>query len=464
MKKFLSGDFLLDNRVAIELYNAAEKMPIIDYHCHLNPAEIANDRRYENITQVWLGGDHYKWRAMRGCGINEELITGNADDFDKFKAWAGAVPYLIGNPLLHWTYLELVRYFGIDKEINAANAKYIWDAANEKIASPEFSARGLIKKSNVEVICTTDDPFDDLKFHLAIANDDTFATKVLPAYRTDNLINIHKDTFMPYMDKIKSVMGKLPSDIAELKQMLVSRMDMFAEYGCRFADQSVDTVPCAPADEKTVNNIFKKKLNGEGLTQTEADQYRMHMMVFLGEEYSKRNWVMQLHMSVMRNNNTLMFNRKGGDMGFDSINDPNVAEPLSRFLDALAVNERLPKTILYTLNPKDNYVLGAMLGNFQESGSISKMQFGSAWWFNDHKDGMELQLRTLANLGVLSKFVGMLTDSRSFLSYARHEYFRRIMCNVIGTWVENGEYPYNMELLTGIVEDISYGNIKKYMA
>ncbi len=463
MKKFLDGDFLLDNRVAIELYNAASKMPIIDYHCHLSPAEIANDRRYDNITQVWLGGDHYKWRAMRSCGIDEELITGKADDFEKFKAWAGTVPYLIGNPLLHWTYLELVRYFGINKEINAENARYIWDAANEKIASPEFSARGLITKSNVEMLCTTDDPFDDLKNHAAIAADGSFKTTVLPAFRTDNLININKPSFMPYMDKIKSVTGKIPEDIAELKAMLTARLDLFENFGCKFADLGLDVVPFAPIDEELADAAFKKKLNGEELTQYEMDCYKAYIMAFLGEEYAKRNWIMQLHISALRNNNTFMFNKLGPDTGFDSIHDANVAEPLSRFLDALAVKEKLPKTILYTLNPKDNYVLGTMLGNFQGSGAVSKIQFGSAWWFNDHKDGMELQMRTLANLGALSKFVGMLTDSRSFLSYTRHEYFRRIMCNIIGTWVENGEYPYNKELLKQIACDISYNNVKKYM-
>ena len=463
MKKFLGEDFLLDNDTAKELFFHAGKMPIIDYHCHLNPEEIALDRRYDNISQVWLGADHYKWRAMRGCGIDEKLITGDADDYDKFRAWASVVPYLIGNPLFHWTYLELKRYFDIDKEICPQNAKYIWDATNEKISSPDFSARGLIKKSNVELICTTDDPFDSLEYHAALAKDDSFATRVLPAFRTDNLINIHKDTFIPYMNKIKGAMGKAPSDIKELKEMLLKRIEFFDSLGCRFADQSVDTVPYSPCDEKAADLIFRKKLNGEKLTSYEVDCYRTHMMLFLGEEYAKKNWVMQLHMSVMRNNNSLMFSKIGADTGFDSINDPDVAQPLSRLLDALAVKELLPKTVLYALNPKDNYVLCSMLGNFQAKGEISKMQFGSAWWFNDHKDGMELQLKTLANMGVLSKFIGMLTDSRSFLSYTRHEYFRRILCNVMGTWVENGEYPYNRELLIKMAEDISYRNIKKYM-
>ena len=463
MKKFLDDNFMLDNKVAEELFSYASKMPIIDYHCHLSPEEIASDRRYDNITQVWLGADRYKWRAMRWLGTDEKFITGDADDYDKFRAWTEVVPQLIGNPLFHWTYLELKRYFDIDKEICPQNAKYIWDAANEKIASPGFSARSLIKASNVEVICTTDDPFDTLEYHGAVAKDASFATKVLPAFRTDNLINIHKDTFIPYMDKIKNCERKVPSDIAELKQMLVKRMDLFDSMGCRFADQSVDTVPYRPCDEDFADEILHRKLDGKQITTYEADCYRTHMMLFLGEEYAKRNWAMQLHISVMRNNNSRMFASIGADAGFDSINDPNIAEPLSRLLDALDKNDMLPKTVLYALNPKDNYVLCSMLGNFQSKGCVPKMQFGSAWWFNDHRDGMELQIKTLANIGVLSGFIGMLTDSRSFLSYTRHEYFRRILCNVMGTWVENGEYPYNKEMLIKMVEDVSYRNIKKYM-
>ncbi len=463
MKKFMSDDFLLDNSVSQKLYAAAEKMPIIDYHCHLDPKEIAGDKRFDNIFRMWLGADHYKWRAMRGFGIDEKFITGDADDFDKFKAWVGVVPYLIGNPLFHWTYLELKRYFDIDDTICEKNAKYIWDKANEKIASPEFSAVGLIKKSNVELICTTDDPFDHLVSHESIANNPSILTTVLPTFRTDNIINIQKPQFMPYMERIAATMGRTPADLAELKADILNRLDYFQANGCRVSDVGLDIVPYASCNEEDADNAFKKKLNGEALSEQEIMCYQFHMLVFLGKEYARRGWVMQMHISTMRNNNTLMFNKIGGDMGFDSINDGPVAVPLSRLLDAMAQSDELPKTVLYYLNPKDIYVLGAMLGNFQSKGDVSKIQLGSAWWFNDHKDGMEQQMRALGNLGVLPKFVGMLTDSRSFLSYTRHEYFRRIMCNIIGTWVENGEYPCDMETLEKIVCDISYNNIKKYI-
>ena len=463
MKKFMADDFLLETDVAREIYSFAEKMPIIDYHCHLDPKEIAEDRRFENIAQMWLGADHYKWRAMRGFGIDEKLITGDADDFDKFNAWVSAVPYLIGNPLFHWTYLELKRYFDIDVTVNEKNAKYIWDKANERIASPEFSAVGLIKKSNVELICTTDDPFDPLDHHCAIAASPEIPAKVLPTFRTDNIINIQKDGYPKYIEKITSVMGAVPDDIEALKNAILQRMELFAKAGCRVSDVGLDTVPYAVVSEEAANSAYKKRLSGETLSEAEVYAYQTYMFVWLGKQYAKRDWVMQVHISVMRNNNTLMFNKIGPDRGFDSINDGNLAVPLSRLLDAMAVTDELPKTVLYYLNPKDIYVLGTMLGNFQSGNGVSKIQLGSAWWFNDHKDGMENQLKTLANLGVLPKFVGMLTDSRSFLSYARHEYFRRILCNVIGNWVENGEYPYDIETLEKIVCDISYNNIKEYI-
>ena len=462
MRKFMDDDFLLETATARALYERAGKMPIIDYHCHLDPKDIAEDRRFENIAQMWLGADHYKWRAMRACGIDEKLITGDRDDFDKFKAWAGAVPYLIGNPLFHWTYLELKRYFDIEDIVCEKNARLIWDKANERIASPEFSARGLIKKSKVELICTTDDPYDPLTHHEAIARDESFDTRVLPTFRTDNIINIQKPTFMSYMGKIGSVDAEI-KDIDGLEESILRRMKLFEACGCRVSDVGLDIVPTATVDKAAADLALKKRLAGEGLTDGEIMSYQAYMLVFLGKEYAKRGWIMQMHISTMRNNNTYMLQRVGVDAGFDSINDGAVAMGLSRILDGMAKDGLLPKTVLYYLNPKDIYVLASMAGNFQAEGISSKIQLGSAWWFNDHKDGMELQLKILASLGVLPGFVGMLTDSRSFLSYARHEYFRRILCNVLGGWVENGEYPDDMDMLGRIAEDISYNNIKKYI-
>ncbi len=467
MKDFMDENFILTNKTAKALFDSTGSLPIIDYHCHLNPAQISEDKHFRNISEAWLAGDHYKWRAMRSFGIDEKFITGNADDKDKFRAWAKVVPYLIGNPLLHWTYLELRRYFGINEIICEKNADYIWDKANERISSPEFSARGLIRRSNVELICTTDDPYDDLRYHKSMANDKTMTAKVLPAFRPDKVINIDLPSFMPYLEKIKSIEGKLPSGIEELKKMLLGRLDFFEKAGCKVSDHGLEIVPSAASfrftSDEAADKVYRKALRGEALTEAEVDCWKACLLLFFGREYAKRGWVMQLHMSALRNNNTFMFNKVGVDAGFDSINDREIAAHISCFLDMLAKDELLPKTILYSLNPKDNYVLGAMIGNFQTGGEISKMQFGSAWWFNDNKDGMEEQMKTLANLGALSKFVGMLTDSRSFLSYTRHEYFRRIMCNILGTWAENGEYPYDMDMLEQIAGDISYYNIKKYI-
>lgn len=400
----INDDFMLKNEMAKKLYNYVKDLPIIDYHCHISPKMIADDYRFVDAYELFLGGDHYKWRQMRSNGIDERFITGDADNYEKWLCFAKTMPKLIGNPLYHWTHLELKRYFGIDLILNEKNAKEIWDSVNEKLKLPEFSVKNLIRKSNVEVICTTDNPYDSLEYHKKLKD---FETKVIPAFRPD-LYNIKDD--------------------------ITERMDYFHENGCRLSDHAID------------------EINDE-LIET---------MVFLGKEYAKRGWTMQLHVGALRNNNTRMFEKLGADTGFDSVNDFEIAKGISKLLNELDKVNMLPKTILYCLNPKDNYVLGTMLGNFQGTEAKGKIQFGSGWWFNDNRDGMEEQMKTLANLGCFGTFIGMLTDSRSFVSYTRHEYFRRIMCNLVGKWVEDGEYPDDMDALIEIVEGISYRNAKEY--
>ena len=404
---FINDNFMLKTKTAQELYEHVKDLPIIDYHCHISPKMIAENYQFKNAFELFLGGDHYKWRQMRTNGIDERYITGDADDFDKWMAFAKTMPLLIGNPLYHWTHLELERYFDIDETLNENTAKAIWDKINACLATEEYRVQGLIKMSNVETICTTDAPYDTLEYHRAIKAIEGFDTKVIPAFRPD--------------------LAKINSDFPE-------RLDFFHENGCRLSDHAVDSM-----DDETIEKL-----------------------IYLGEEYAKRGWVWQLHIGALRNNNTRMFEKLGPDTGFDSVNDFQIAEGLSRILNGLDKKDMLPKTILYTLNPKDNYVLGTMLGNFQGGGVAGKIQFGSGWWFNDQRDGMESQMRALANLGMIARFVGMLTDSRSFVSYTRHEYFRRIMCNLLGKWVEDGEYPADMETLKKIAADISYYNAKGY--
>lgn len=402
----INDNFMIYNDIGKHLYHSyAKDLPIIDYHCHLSPEQIARDYHFKNAYVLFLGGDHYKWRLMRSNGISEEYITGNADDYEKWLAFAKTLPYAIGNPMYHWTHLELKRYFNIDDVLCENTAKKIWDKVNECLKKPEYSAQGLIRMSNVEIICTTDNPYDDLRYHKELED---FSTKILPTFRPD-------------------INGDIKSDITD-------RMDYFAENGCKLSDHSIDKM-----DDDTIEKI-----------------------IFLGKEYAKRGWTMQLHIGAMRNNNTRMFNQLGADTGFDSINDFKIAKGVSKILNELEKKDMLPKTILYTLNPKDNYVLGAMLGNFQKAPVPGKIQFGSGWWFNDNRDGMESQMQALANLGLLGRFVGMLTDSRSFVSYPRHEYFRRILCNLIGGWIEKGEYPNNEEALKKIIEGICYDNAKNY--
>lgn len=472
MKTFINDDFLLKTATARTLYHEfAKTMPIIDYHCHLSPKEIADDKAYKNIAEIWLHGDHYKWRAMRSYGIAEEYITGDRSDKEKFTAFAKIMPYLVGNPLYHWCHLELKRYFDIDMTLCKSNAEVIWDLANKRIVENNISAKSLITGSDVEVLCTTDDPTDDLAYHKKIKTDLEFNTKVLPTFRPDKAINIERDTFLPWIKGLEAIVGYQVNSLEKLLGALEARMDYFHANGCRLADHALDQVEYLDIDQRGLSEqernrfaqeVFQKALVGKFINQKEKNIFKSVLVDFCGKAYHNRGWVMQLHIGALRNNNRRMYHKLGADIGFDSIDDNVFAEKLSCLLGDLDITNELPKTIIYTLNPSFNYVVGTMIGNFQGNEIKGKMQFGSGWWFNDQKDGMVDQLKSLANLGVLSSFVGMLTDSRSFLSYTRHEYFRRILCNYLGDMVEDGEYPRDMEVLGEIVRDISYYNAKQY--
>lgn len=463
MKTFMDQNFLLSNKTAENLYhNYAKDMPILDYHCHLNPKEIAENKKYRNITELWLGGDHYKWRALRSNGIDEKYITGDADDKEKFLKWAKTMPACIGNPLYHWTHLELKRFFGIEKLLSEDTAEEIWEKCNKMLESNDFSARALINRSNVKLICTTDDPIDNLEHHIALSKDNSFNAKVLPTFRPDKAINIEKEGFKEWIIKLAAVSEVNINDLEGLKKALLQRLDFFHEVGCILSDHALEPVVFKIAAESEVSDIFEKALNGSFLNDEEIQKYKTNLILFLGREYSRRNWIMQLHIGTIRNNSKRMMKLLGPDTGFDAICDYTFAEALSKTLNLLDETDELPKTILYCLNPRDNEVLGTIIGCFQGGGIPGKIQFGSGWWFNDQKDGMIRQMVALANLGLLSRFVGMLTDSRSFLSYTRHEYFRRILCNLIGEWVENGEAPNDMNLLGKMVQDICYNNALNY--
>ncbi len=464
MKEFMDKDFLLETETAKKLFHEyAAVTPILDYHCHINPREIAEDRKFDNITQVWLGGDHYKWRFMRSCGVEEKYITGDASDYDKFIKWAECLGKAIGNPLFHWSHLELQRYFDYHGVLNRKTADEVWNICNAKLKEPSMSARNIVLRSNVTLICTTDDPIDNLEWHQKIANDDTFPVKVLPAWRPDKAMYIEKPDYLDYLDKLAEAAGmKYITTFAHLKEALVKRMEFFASMGCTVSDHGMNYVMYDPASDDELEAIFLKRLNHMILTHDEEMKFKTAFMVFLGREYSRLNWTMQLHYGVKRDNNTAMYNKIGPDTGFDCISNNAPSTQLADFLNALALTDELPKTVIYSLNPNDNPTIGTIIGCFQDSSATAKVQQGSAWWFNDHKRGMQDQMISLANLGNLSGFVGMLTDSRSFLSYTRHEYFRRILCNLIGNWVENGEFPADMETLSEIVTDISYNNAKRY--
>lgn len=459
----MDENFLLSTETAQRLFHSyAETMPVLDYHCHISPEEIATDRRFENITQVWLGGDHYKWRFMRSCGVDEAYITGNASDRDKFFKWAEVLGKAIGNPLYHWSHLELQRYFDYHKPLNQNTASEVWELCNKKLAEKDMSARGLIRKSNVTLICTTDDPIDSLCYHKAIAEDQSFSVQVLPAWRPDRSIAIEKPDFAAYMEQLSSVSHIEINSFPALCKALKVRLDFFDSMGCVVSDHGLDYVMYAPATEQQADMILKKRLSGAALSQEEILQFKTMLLLFLGREYARRGWVMQLHYGVKRNNNTRLFQAIGADTGYDCIGDQAPAGELADFLNALECTNELPKTILYSLSPNDNAAIETIMGCFQNSQAVSKLQHGSAWWFNDHRPGMEAHLRSLASLGNLSGFVGMLTDSRSFLSYTRHEYFRRILCEYIGTLVENGEFADDEQILSDLVKDISYRNAVAY--
>jgi len=458
----INDDFLLKSDTAKRLYEAAKDMPIIDYHCHIDPREIYENRRFDNITQVWLGGDHYKWRLMRSNGVTEDEITGDADDYTKFLRFAEMLPKAIGNPMYHWCHLELNRFFGYDGVLNGDTARGVYDLCNKKLRQDGMTVRAIIEKSNVKMIGTTDDPADDLKWHKLLTEDKSFKTAVCPTFRPDKAVNIDKDGFADYIKKLSAAAEIDIKTVSDVKAALEKRLDYFCSLGCRATDHGLDYVVYEPASEESVNEIFKRALRGEKISQLEADRYKTELMLFLGEKIAEKGIVMQLHYGAQRNTNTVMFNKLGADTGFDCISVKNCGEALTGFLNALNVKGKLPKTIIYSLNPNDNELIDTVLGCFQGTEAQGKIQHGSAWWFGDTKSGMEAQLKSLANLSLLGNFVGMLTDSRSFLSYTRHEYFRRTLCNLLGEWVENGEYPDDKITLETIVKDISYNNAKKY--
>lgn len=468
MSRFMTEDFLLRNSTARILYHQyAAAMPIYDFHCHLSPREIAEDRQFDNLGQIWLEGDHYKWRAMRSAGVAEALITGKeTSDYEKYLAWANVVPKTLGNPLYHWTHLELRRPFGIvDCLFGPDTAESIWQRGNEKLATREYSARGIMRQMAVRMVGTTDDPVDSLCYHRQIADDESIDIDVAPSWRPDKVFKIELDGFVDYLQQLESVADISIQRFVDLQQALIKRLDHFAAHGCRASDHGIEHLRFAPVpDDVTLDNILTKRLSGKSLSEEEIAQFSTAILVWLGGQYAARGWVMQLHIGAIRNNNTRMFRLLGADSGFDSIGDNQISWPLSRLLDSMDVNEQLPKTILYGLNPKDNEVLATMMGNFQAPGIAGKIQFGSGWWFNDQKDGMLRQLTQYSQLGLLSQFVGMLTDSRSFLSYTRHEYFRRLLCNLIGQWVEDGEIPDDESLLGSMIQDICFNNAQRYFA
>lgn len=458
----MDDDFLLATETARHLYHEyAEKLPIIDYHCHLSPREIYEDVHFDNITRVWLGADHYKWRQMRSNGVEEKYITGDASDREKFQKWAETLEVAIGNPLYHWSHLELKKYFGYEGHLCADTAEEVWNLCNEKLAQPDMSARNLILKSNVTMLCTTDDPVDSLEWHQKLREDD-FRVKVLPAFRPDKAMAIEKESFLFYLEQLSSVSGVKITSFATLIEALTKRMDFFEANGCVVSDHGLEYIMYEPYTTEEVEQIMAQRLAGDTLTSEQMRKYKTAFMVAVGKEYAKHSWVMQLHYGVQRDLNKKIFKALGPDAGIDAINTYGSSIEMGQYLNALAETDELPKTIIYSLNPADDAAIGTVIGCFQDSSAVGKIQHGSAWWFNDNKTGMTAQMTSLANLGLLGNFVGMLTDSRSFLSYTRHEYFRRILCNLIGGWVENGEYPSDEKALKKIIEGISYYNAERY--
>lgn len=464
MDGFLNRNFLLDTPAARRLYHEyAENMPIVDYHCHINPQEIWEDRRFENITQLWLGGDHYKWRLMRANGIDEHFITGDASDREKFQKFAESLPRAIGNPMVHWCHLELKNYFGYEGFLTGETAQQVWDLCCDRLANdPAMSARGLIRGSNVAMIGTTDDPCSDLIWHEKLAADESFPVQVLPSFRPDPALNIHKAGFAQYISKLAETTGRKLETVTDVCDALSERIAFFDAHGCRAADHGLDYLVCRPVDTGTATAALQKALDGQPLTAEEIEGYQTVLLLHCAREYAKRGWVMQLHFSCMRNPNSRMMAALGPDTGFDCIAVTDNCAAAHRLMDTLYQEGMLPKTVLYSLNPADNAWIDSLTGAFQGTEAAGKVQHGSAWWFNDHKAGMTEQMVSLANMGILGNFIGMLTDSRSLLSYARHEYFRRILCSLLGSWMENGEYPADFALVGGLVQDICYNNAKRY--
>lgn len=458
----MGKDFLLSNETAKHLYHDyAAKMPIIDYHCHISQKEIYENRQFNTITEVWLGGDHYKWRQMRANGIDEKYITGDASDLEKFKAWAKTLSHLIGNPLYHWSHLELQRYFNIYEPLTEDNAEDIFNRCNEVLKT--LKVRKILEDSKVNIVCTTDDPCDDLHYHQLIKEDKTLKTVVVPCFRPDKANNIEKADYLDYIARLEGVTGRKINTFAELCAAIDERIEFFASMGCRASDHALEYIMYNPASAEEIERIFARRLAGEKVTREEELKFKTAFMSHLASVYHKLGWAMQLHYGCKRDNNTDMFNKLGPDTGYDTINNYAPSAEMADFLDSLNREGNLPKTIIYSLNPADNAAIVSTMNCFQGDGIRGKMQHGSAWWFNDHKIGMQEQMQTLANDGMLANFVGMLTDSRSFLSYTRHEYFRRILCDFIGTLVENGEYPADEKLLKEMVEDISYNNAVNYL-
>ena len=460
--QFLDTNFLLKSKTAQLLYHRyAKELPIIDYHNHLNPKEIAENKQFENLTEIWLQGDHYKWRAMRANGISEKYITGDSSDQEKFEKWAETVPFTLRNPLFHWTHLELQRYFNIDELLNSQSATKIYKQCSELLSTKEFSVQSLLKKMNVEVLCTTDDPCDDLRFHkqFKVSNN---ATKMLPTFRPDTSILIEKEDFLTYIQQLSEVSKIEINSFKELVSALEQRVNFFHKTGCRLADHGLSYISKAEISTKQATVVFEKRLQNKVLSDDEINSFKITLLTELAKLYNANNWTMQLHLGAIRNNNDRLQNIYGADAGCDSIGDYEQAEGISHFLNNLDSNNQLPKTILYNLNPKDSEVFATMAGNFNSDGGVNKVQYGAAWWFLDQKDSIEKQMNTLSSMGLLSRFIGMLTDSRSFLSFPRHEYFRRILCNLLGEDIENGELPNDIEWVGKMVQHICYYNAKNY--
>jgi glucuronate isomerase len=463
--KFINEDFLLRTATAKRIYRQfAAPEPIFDYHCHLSPKDIAENRQFNNLFEIWLEGDHYKWRAMRSNGVAERYCTGSAEPFEKFRAWAATVPHTLRNPLYHWTHLELKRYFGISETLDEESAARIWKRANEQLATPDLTTQGILKKFRVNTVCTTDDPVDDLRYHRDIVTQN-MVTRVLPAFRPDKALTVNQpEVFKPWLARLTKASDKDIGSFSEFLDALRSRHDYFHLQGCRLSDHGMNHCFADFCADKAAAAIFEKGRKGRAVSPAEHSQFATYMMMMFGRWDAEKNWTKQLHLGALRNTNTRLLQELGPDTGFDSIGDFPQASTLAAYLNRLEMEKALPKTIIYNVNPADNYMFATMIGNFQDGVTPGKIQFGSGWWFLDQKEGMEWQINALSNLGLLSRFVGMITDSRSFMSYPRHEYFRRVLCNLIGRDVENGEVPDDDALLGPMIRNICYGNAERYMA